>query len=374
MKVDFYKHNLSEDDKQECVNVLNSLFLTTGEVVKNFENKLAGYLNLKHAVGVTSCTDALFLSLKCMGIKEGDEVITTPLSFIATANAVEYCGARPIFVEVETGTGNINADLIEKSITERTKAIIVVHLYGQMCDMKKIRAIADKYSLKIVEDCAHCIEGEREGVRSGELGDFSCFSFYATKNITSGEGGAVACNNDNDYAWLSRARLHGMSKNAADRYTKKYEHYDMDFLGYKCNMNNISASLLIHQLDRMEDLLARKEVICKQYDIGFGLNNKIKKPAVLENSKHARHLYTIWVDPEKRDEYMHQMQDAGIGVAVNFRPIHLMKYYREKYGYKPGDFPIAEKIGSSTITLPLYPKLTDYEVGFVVSTVNGIVV
>lgn len=370
MKIEFYKHNLTALDKEECAKVLDSLFLTTGEVVKNFEQKFARYLGVEYAVGVTSCTDALLLALRCFDVGPGDEVITTPLSFIATANAIEYCGAQPVFVDVERTTGNIDASRIESAITSKTKAILVVHLYGHMCDMREIRRIADKHNLKVIEDCAHCIEGEREGIRPGQLGDISCFSFYATKNITSGEGGALVTKNADWYSWIAKARLHGMSKNAADRYTKRYEHYDMEFLGYKCNMNNIAASLLIHQVDRIEEYLTKKAEISAIYDDSFKANPYMSKPEVLLDTKHARHLYTIWVKPEKRDEYLHALQDAGIGVAVNFRTIHLMKYYREKYGFQSGAFPIAEVIGASTITLPLYPKLTDEEVSYIIATVN----
>lgn len=373
MRVQFYKHNLSAKDRTACQKVLNSLFLTTGETVKQFEEKLAAYTNNKFAVGLNNCTVSLFLSLKYFDIKEGDEVITTPLSFIATANPIEHCGATPVFVDIEPTTGNINADLIEKAITKRTKAIIVVHLYGQMCDMKKIRKIADKYKLKVIEDAAHCIEGERDGIKVGNLGDIACYSFYATKNITSGEGGAITTNDKKIADWFVKARLHGMSKNAADRYTKKYEHYDMEFLGYKANMSNIQAALLLNQIDNIEKFLQKKEKISQKYNKGFQKNAAIAIPSVLPNTKHARHLYTIWVDPKKRDAYLHALQDAGIGIAVNSRATHLMSYYKNKYQYKRGDFPIAEKIGDSTITLPLYPKLTTKEITYVINTVNKIV-
>lgn len=371
-RIEFFKHNLSVKDKKECLNILDSLFLTTGEHVKLFEKKFSQYLGAKFAVGVTSCTDALFLALKCIGIKDNDEVITTPLSFIATSNAIEYCGAKPIFVDVERETGNINTDLIESAITKKTKALLIVHLYGQMCDMRKIRKIADKYNLKIIEDCAHCIEGTRYGIKPGQLGDLACFSFYATKNITSGEGGAIVTNNEEYYNWLFKARLHGMSKNALDRYTKKYEHYDMEFLGYKCNMNNIQASLLINQMDSMEKFLAKKEKIATVYDRKFRSNQRLKLLKVLPRTKHARYVYTILVEPEKRDDYLKILQENGIGVAVNFRPIHLMKYYREKYQYHEGDYPVAEEFGSSTITIPLYPKLKTGEISFIINTVNGV--
>lgn len=371
-KIEFYRHNLTPADKKECRKVLDSLFLTTGNVVTEFERKFANYLGARYAIAVASCTDALFLCLKGIGIKPGDEVITTPMSFIATANAIEHCGAKPVFVDVEPATGNINADLIEKAITRNTKAIIPVHLYGHMVDMKKIHAVAKKHNLKVIEDCAHCIEGERDGVRPGQLSNAACFSFYATKNITSGEGGAIATNDKKLGEWLTKARLHGMSKHAVDRYTKKYEHYDMEFLGYKANMNNIQASLLLHQLENIETYLVKKEAIAKMYTTHLQNNPGIKLPAILPKIKHARHIYTLWFDPAKRDAYMLALQDAGIGIGVHFLPIHLMTYYKRKYGYKKGIYPNAEKIGASTITIPMYPKLKKEEIQYIIKTVTKI--
>lgn len=373
MNIDFYKHNVSDEDKQECMKVLDSLFLTTGNVVKEFEEKFSRYLSLPYTIGVTSCTQALTLALMQIGIRDSDEVITTPMSFIATANAIEYCRAKPVFVDVEEATGNIDAALIERAITPKTKAIIAVHLYGHMADMKTIRSIANKHNLNVIEDSAHCIEGSRDGIKPGELGDVACFSYYATKNITSGEGGAISCHSAEAKEWFMKARMHGMSKGAADRYTNKYEHYDMEFLGYKCNMTNIQAAILLHQLEHIEQLLARKEIIARIFDEGFKHNPNIKTPSILPNVLHARHLYSIWVDERKRDMYMHALQDKGIGIAVNFRPIHLMKYYKEKYGYHNGDFPNAERIGKETITLPFYPKLSGDEIQYIISTVNSIV-
>lgn len=369
MKVEFYKHNLDNKDKNSLKKILDSYFLTTGNEVKKFEDIFSKYKNSKYCVGVSSCTEALFLTLKGLGISTNDEVITTPLSFIASSNAIEYCGAKPIFVDVEESTGNINANFIEEKINKNTKAILIVHMYGQMCDVKKISKIAKKYKLKLIEDCAHCIEGERDGISSGELSDAACFSFYATKNITSGEGGAITTNNKDLYDWLIMARSHGMSKNAIDRYQKKYEHYDMEILGYKSNMTNIEASLLINQISRINKFLKIKEKIAKKYNTAFMKNPKIKILIPLEKSKHARHLYTIQVDPKMRDKIIKSLQDKNIGVAVNFRPIHLMKYYKNKYGYEKNDYPIAEKIGNSTITLPFYPKLTKKEIDYVIKSV-----
>jgi dTDP-4-amino-4,6-dideoxygalactose transaminase len=372
MKVEFYKHNINQRDIDSVVGVLNSLFLTTGEVVSEFEDKFSRYLNCKHTVGVTSCTAALHLALLVYGIGQGDEVITTPMTFIATANAVLYAGATPVFVDVEPKTGNIDADLIEAAVKPATKAILPVHLYGQMCDMKKIRKIADKHGLVVIEDAAHAIEAVRDGVRPAELGDAACFSFYATKNITSGEGGAVSTNNEEIAEKLKKLRLHGMSKGAADRYSKRYEHWDMEMLGWKYNMSNIQAALLLNQLERIEKNWQKREGICQQYEKAFRDNPNVHCIEVLPNSKSARHIFTVLVPPEKRDKILWQLQEKGIGVAVNFRAIHLLTYYRETFDYERGMFPVAEKIGDSTITLPLYPRLSDREVEYVISAVDEV--
>ncbi len=370
MKVEFYKHSVSQADIDNAVKVLNSLFLTTGEVTYEFERKFSQYLSCKYTVGVTSCTAALHLSLLAYGIGPGDEVITTPVTFIASANSIIYAGAVPVFVDVEPATGNINADLIESAITKKTKAILPVHLYGHMCDMKKISQIANKHHLAVIEDAAHAIEATRDGVKVGALGNAACFSFYATKNITCGEGGAISTNDSDIAEKLKKLRLHGMSKGAADRYTKRYEHWDMELLGWKCNMSNIQAALLLNQLENIERNWRRREEICQMYEEAFKNHQGITCMKVRPGSKSARHLFTIMVPPGKRDEVLQRLQDKGIGVAVNFRAIHLLSYYRQTFGYNRGAFPIAEKIGDSTITLPLYPKLTNDEVQYVITSVK----
>ena len=370
MKVEFYKHNISSQDKQEILKVLDSLFLTTGSTVAEFEKKFARYIGSRYAVGVMSCTHALELALRAFDIGPKNEVITTPLSFVATANAIESVGAKSVFIDVEACSGNIDATLIEKAITQRTKAIIVVHLYGQMCDMKAIRKIADAHNLKIIEDCAHCIEGNRDGIRPGQLGDVACFSYYATKNLACGEGGAITCNNKKLYDWFLKARQHGMTKNAIDRYQKKYQHYDVTFLGMKCNMSNLQAALLLNQLDLLEDFLEKRISIVNRYTKEFEKNNNFKLLQELSQTKHAWHLYTILVDPKNRDKYLHALQELDIGVSVNFRSIHLMSYYKKKYGHKSGAYPIAENISNSNITLPLYPKLTNEEIEYVITCIK----
>lgn len=373
MKIHFYKHNVSPEDINNVIQVLNSLFLTTGDVVNEFETRFSDYLNCSHTVGVTSCTAALHLSLLALGMGKGDEVITTPMTFIATANSILYTGATPIFIDVEPATGNLNADLIEKAIGPRTRAIIPVHLHGHMCNMKQIREIADKYKLRVIEDAAHAIEANRDNIKPGQSSDAVCFSYYATKNITSGEGGAIATNNDGLAEKLRKLRLHGMSKGAAERYSKRYEHWDMEVLGWKCNMNNIQAAMLLNQLKNIELLWKRREDICRKYEEAFKDNSYLDYLRVLPGTKSARHMFTILVSPEKRDKILWELQENGIGVAVNYRAIHLLTFYRENFGYKRGMFPVAEKIGDSTITLPMYPKLSDNEIQYIIETVLKVV-
>lgn len=365
MKVDFFRHNLDDIDIQNVNRALRDNILTTGKTTEEFEMKLAKYLTVNHVVGVMSCTHALELGLAGVGVGPGDEVITTPMTYIATTDAIEYVGARPVFVDVEEATGNINADLIERAITSKTKAILPVHLYGQMCDMGRIRAIADKYHLKVIEDAAHCLEGERDGVRPGQLGDVACFSFYATKSITCGEGGALAVNSDGLAEWCKKARGHGLSKDMHGRFGNAYKHYEKDFLGFKCNMSNIQAALLIGQLGRVEEMRERREEIAKIYNDSFEKNKKVRVPAVLSGTNHGRHLYAIWVDPMSRDKILEYLFSKDIGIVVTYQPVHLMKYYREKYSFRDGDYPVAEKIGAATISLPFYAKLTNDEVSYV---------
>lgn len=373
MKIEFFRHNIEHADIRRVNEVLDSIFLTTGKVVEDFEQSFAAYLSAKNAIGVTSCTAALHLSLLAYGIGRGDEVITTPMSFCATSNAVLHAGAKPVFVDAERETANINAELIESAITEKTKAIIPVHLYGQMCDMKKIRSIADKYHLIVIEDAAHAIEARRDGAGVGELSDAACFSFYATKNITSGEGGAVTTAASEKAELIRTLRLHGIDKAAVDRYTRHYQHWDMSVLGWKYNMDNIQAALLIGQLERIEALWTHRDRIWRRYEEVLKDNRDLEIFKTVPGSKHARHLFTILASPGKRDYLLHAFQEKGVGIAVNYRPIHLLKFYRDEFGYHEGDYPVAEDIGKRTISLPLYPKLKDDEVDYILKTLREII-
>jgi len=365
-KIEFFQHNINDRDRRRVNDVLRSIFLTTGKEVKEFENNFSRYINLNHTIGLTSCTAALHLSILALGIGPGDEVITTPMSFCATANAILHAGALPVFADVEEETGNINAELLETAITGKTKAIIPVHLYGQMCDMEKIRSLADHYKLKLVEDAAHAIEASRDGIRVGQLSDTACFSFYATKNITSGEGGAISTDSDFLADALMMLRQHGIDKGAAERYTGRYTHWDMPLLGWKYNMDNIQAALLIGQLRRIEALRQKREELWQCYEEGLKQIKEIKLLKTLPGVKHARHLLTVLVPPDRRDSLLWQLQERGVGVAVNYRPIHLLGYYRKTFGYSEGSFPVAESIGNRAVSLPLYPSLKKSDVRYIV--------
>ena len=369
-KVEFFKHNIGPEEIASVTEALKGTMLTTGERVQEFEEKFAAYLECRFAVGLTSCTGALHLSLLAHDVGPGDEVITTPMSFVATANAILQAGASPVFVDVEPETGNINADLIEGAITSRTKAILPVHLYGQMCDMKRIRQIADRRSLIVVEDAAHALEAERDGVRPGQLGETACFSFYPTKSITSGEGGAAVTNTPEIVKELKKLRLHGMDLIAMDRYGKHYQHWDVAGFGWKYNMDNIQAAMLVPQLRHVEKHRRRREEICRRYEAALSGTPGLDFPKVLPGCKSGRNLFTIWVDPERRDEILWELQEKSVGVVVNYRPIHLLTYYRRTFEYGEGMFPVAERIGQRTIALPLYPKLTNGEVDYVIAAVK----
>jgi dTDP-4-amino-4,6-dideoxygalactose transaminase len=370
-KVDFYRHQLGDEEAEAVAAVIDSLFLTTGPRTKEMEDALAARLGLSHMIGVSSCTTGLFLALEALDIGEGDEVITTPMTFIATANVVMHAGAKPIFVDVEPDTGNLDVARIEAAMNPRVKAIIPVHLYGQMVDMRALSAVAKKHGVAVIEDAAHSVEAERDGIKPGALSDAVAFSFYATKNLSCGEGGAVGTNRADLDERIRRLRLHGMSKDAYGRYHGSYTHWDMAELGYKANLPDILSALLLTQLPKIDAKLRKREALAKAYDEALGGIEGVTIPAVRSGSVHSRHLYTVWVPPEKRDAVLSHLQGRGIGVAVNYRAIHLLTYFRERFGYERGAFPIAEKIGDSTLSLPFHPNMDHGEVQIVAREIRA---
>ncbi|WOJ89728.1 DegT/DnrJ/EryC1/StrS family aminotransferase [Methylocapsa polymorpha] len=355
--VPFYRHDLGRPELDEIADVFAGPILTTGDKVAQFERMFADYLGRRHALGVTSCTGAIHMSLLALDIGPGDEVITTPMTFIATATAIQEAGATPVFVDVEPDTGNLDAARVEAAITPRTRAILPVHLYGLMCDMRALREIADRRGLAIIEDCAHCVEGVRDGVRPGQLSDAACFSFYATKNLTCGEGGAVATDRDDLVDKLRLLRLHGMTKTAADRHREGYVHWDATLLGWKYNMDNIQAAILIPQLKRLDAKLGEREKLARRYADKLSEISTVRMPTTRADAVHARHLFPIWVGEGQRDRLIAELNKRQIQTVVNYRAIHLLTHFADALGHRAGDFPIAERMGDETVSLPFYPTM-----------------
>jgi len=368
---------IEKDEIGEVVKTLRSGWLSTGPKVERFEKLFREYVGSKHACALNSCSAGLHLSLLVAGVNQGDEVITTPFTFAATANAIIHVGAKPVFIDIEIDTMNINPDLIERKITSRTKAIIPVHFAGRPCNMNKIMAIARKHKLVVIEDAAHAIGAEYHGKKIGSIGDLTCFSFYANKNITTGEGGMVTTNNDE---WQRRIRMlsfHGINKGPWQRYSEDdLQHYTVDFPGYKYNMMDLQAAIGIHQLRKIEKFLKRREEIWSIYDEAFK-NLPVNTPVhVKPNIRHARHLYTLILDIKKikmsRDRLRKALHEENIGTGVHFVSIHLHPYYQKAFSYKRGNFPNAEYISDRTISLPLSPSLSDKDLQDVVSSVKKV--
>ena len=270
---------------------------------------------------------------------------------------------------------DLSPNRVKAAITEKTKAILPVHLYGRMADMRGFSKIAQEYNLVLIEDSAHCIEGVRDGVRPGELSHAACFSFYATKSMTCGEGGALVCRSPEDASWYRSARHHGISKNASYRYSKKYEHWDMETMGWKYNMNDIQAAMLLRQIDRLDDNRQKRQNLEALYR---ELLMDIDGLDLMEGSQgrevSGHHLFTVLLPRQvQRDEVIKKMEENGIGCAVNYRAVHTLRYFKEKFGFRPEDFPIANEIGNRTISLPLYPKLSEEEVRTVCEVLRKVI-
>jgi dTDP-4-amino-4,6-dideoxygalactose transaminase len=357
--IPFYLHDLGQPELEALAEVLRGPILTTGDTVLEFERRFAAFLGARHAVGVTSCTGALHLAQLALGIGPGDEVITTPLTFIATATAIIQAGATPVFVDVEPDTGNLDVRRIAAVLTSRTKAVLPVHLYGQMCDMRALRAVADQHGLAIIEDSAHCVEGERDGVRPGDLSEAACFSFFATKNLNCGEGGAIVTNDPARAGQLRLLRHHGMDKTSADRAREGYRHWDMVTMGWKYNMDNLQAALLLPQFERLEAKTQRREQLAQLYFRELAGIPGLSWPSRLPGGRHANHLFTVWIGGGRRDLVLAELQARRIGSVVNYRAIHLLTYFRQRFGFEPGSFPRAEQIGAETISLPFYPSMPE---------------
>jgi UDP-4-amino-4-deoxy-L-arabinose-oxoglutarate aminotransferase len=376
-RVEFYRHQLGEEESTSWRQVLDTLFLTLGPQVAAFEKELAARFGERHVVGTSCCSMGLLMALRALDVGPGDEVITTPMTFAATANAILHLGAKPVLVDVEPETGLIDPEAVRAAVGPKTKGILPVHLYGQLADMKALRAIADEHALFIVEDSAHGIEMHRDGVRPGDLGDAAVFSFYATKNLTSGDGGAVMVKDARLAERLRRLRNHGVSKAATERHGSEYQHWDLVELGYKANLTDLDAALLRPQLQKVEQKREARERIARRYE--SRLREAIprmagprqgKVPWLIERrGTSSHHLFTIHAEEGHRDRLLTRLGAAGVGTAVNYRAIHTLTYLVERLGLPRGSLPIAEEMGDRTISLPMYPTLSEAEQDRVVAAV-----
>jgi len=374
----YHQPLLGREEEKEVIDTLRSGWITTGPRTKKFEELFARYIGCNHAIGLNSCTAGLHLALVASGIGDGDEVITSPVTFPATANVIVHQRARPVFIDIDRNTLNMEPSNIEEKITERTKAIIPVHFAGHPCEMDAIMKIAKKYKLIVIEDAAHALEAEYKRKKIGTIGTFTAFSFYATKNITTGEGGMLTTDN-NELSEKARIfSLHGISKDAWKRYSPEgYIHWETLYPGYKYNMFDIQAAIGIHQFPKMESFWKKRKKYTEMYDEAF---SSVEEVAFLKRKEYVKpsfHLYVILLNLEKirisRDEFLNEIQSEGVGVGIHFRSLHLHPYYKEKFGFKKGDYPNAEYVSERIISLPLYPKMKEEDIKFVIRVVKKLI-
>ncbi|HEX8371530.1 MAG TPA: DegT/DnrJ/EryC1/StrS family aminotransferase [Chthoniobacterales bacterium] len=365
-----------QEEKDEVQRCLDSGWIGTGPKVFQFQSDFVAYKGGQGtAVAVNSCTAALHLSLIASGVGPGDEVITTALTFCSTVNAIIHAGATPVVADVDPVTMNIDPADVARKITPATKAVLPVHFAGRPCDMDALCALAAEKNLMIIEDCAHAIETLYHGRCAGTFGRFGCFSFYVTKNLTTGEGGMILTSDAGSADRLKVLGLHGMSKDAWKRYSDEgYQHYQVVDAGFKYNMTDIAASLGIHQLRRVETNWTRREEIWQRFQTAFA-DLPITLPAPPEaNTRHAYHLYTILIDEAvagvSRDAFLMRMMQQNIGTGVHYQCLPEHPYYRETFGWNPSDYPHAFRIGSQTASLPLSPALSDEDVEDVIEAVK----
>jgi len=360
MKVDFYRHSIAPEQADKIAEVLKTPFLTTGPVSRKVEAQLRDFFHVPHAFLTNSWTNGAIALLLASGIGPGDEVIVPAMTFVATANVVEMVGAKPVFVDVDPRTLLMRPEDAARAVTRHTRAVFPVHLYGQMVDIEALRAaLGRRDDILIFEDCAHCFEGKLNGDLSGAHSDAALFSFYATKNVACGEGGAIILHDDALADKVHQARLHGMSAGAADRFkTGCYNHWDVENLGTKANLPDLLAAFLPDQIAGVYERLAKRRVLAEGYLDAFAGSNAVRCVAPVRGALHAHHLFPIAVPADKRDFTLNALAERGIGATVNYRGVPVLSYYSRKYGFRFGDFPASDEWGASTLSLPLYPDMT----------------
>ena len=380
MNIPFHKTHTTQEEIDSVIESIKSGWLTMGPKTVEFEEKFKEYIGSKYAISLNSATAALHLALKAIGLKKDDEVILPTNTFIATAEVVTYFDAKPVLCDIEEDTHNIDVSKIEALITDKTKAIIPVHFAGQPCDMDEIYDIADRklktknQKLYIIEDAAHAIPSKYKGHLIGSLpkSDIACFSFYATKTLSTGEGGMATTNNEKYAKSMKVNRLHGISKDAWDRYTAKGSwYYEVVDNGNKYNTTDINAALGIVQLKKQEMLRQKREAIAQKYINAFEKTKNIILPVIKQDRETSWHLFVIKV--ENRDEVIEELKQRGVGCSVHFIPVHKHPYYKERYNYQDKDYPVANRVFEKSLSLPIYPDMSDEEVEYVIENILDIV-
>ena len=365
---------IGEEEIAEVTACLRSGWVGTGPRVQRFERLLAQYLGVGECRCVSSCTAALFLAMHALGIGSGDEVLVPTMTFVASANAIEHCGATPVFVDSEPGTGLIDLDAAEAAITPRTRAVMPVHLAGRPTDLDRLNALSRRYGLHVIEDAAHGIGARWRGRMIGAFGNLTAFSFYVTKNVTTIEGGALVTEDGQFAAEVEGLALHGLSQGAWQRFSDVgFRHYEVERPGFKYNMTDVQAALGIHQLPRLEAWIDRRGELWARYDEMLAELPLETPPAAEPDTRHARHLYQVLVADEVRvgrDELLAALHRLRIGTGVHYRAVHLHPYYRERYGLGPSHFPVALDISERTLSLPLSPDLSEAEQDRVVAALR----
>jgi perosamine synthetase len=365
---------ITDDDIQAVVDVLRGDWITQGPKVVEFEESLARYCGSKYAVAVSSGTAALHCAMYAMGIGPGDEVVSSPITFAATANSVIYMGAKPVFVDVEPGTLLINPDDVERKITEKTKAIISVDYAGHPCEYDRLREIVDHHSLSILSDSCHALGAEYQDKKCGAIADLTTFSFHPVKHITTGEGGMITTDNFEYAERMRRFRSHGISADHAKRKEQGTWYHEMVDLGFNYRITDFQCALGINQMAKLPQFLKRRREIAARYDEAFGRMSGLEPLAVSEKVTHAYHLYVVRVIKEgcgkDRDQLFDTLRNAGLGVNVHYIPVHLHPYYRERLNTGPGMCPVAEKAYEEILSIPIHPLMTQDHVDRVIGAVN----
>ena len=373
--VNFAPPDLGEGEVAEVCATLASGWLSTGPRVQRFEREFAAYVGAPHALALSSCTAGLHLALLASNIGPGDEVITTPLTFCATANVVVHTGARPVFADIDRTTWNLDSDATAAAITSRTRAIIPVHYAGRPTEVRAFEALARPRGLVLIEDAAHCVEGVDARRKVGAIGDFTCFSFYASKNLTTGEGGMVTTANEDAAARMRMLSMHGIDRDAWSRYAPGgRSDYAVRMAGFKYNMMDLQAAIGLHQLGRLGVMHARRAALTARYDAALAALPLTRPAPVPTGTVHAHHLYPVLVDPAAAGLTRDALQDAlrarGISTSVHFRALHLQPFYQERYGLVRGMFPNAERVSDQTLSLPLSSALSNADVDRVIEALH----